>query len=122
MKRGLEVPKVQDILTKKVIAFRPDFSTLDAIKGFNQFRISSAPVVNESNEVVGFLSEGDSIKCLGNCLFKLFPRYFISVDFDCKRKSVDSNALLYPTALNLCRFKSSCIEGGRGENNTSSEK
>ena len=69
MNRGLDLPKVKDILNKKVIAFQPDFSTLDVIKGFNEYRISSAPVINENNEVVGFISEGDSIKCMGNCLF-----------------------------------------------------
>jgi len=69
MDRKLEIPKVKDILTKKVIAFKEDFTVFEAIEIFNKYRISSAPVVNEQNEVVGYLSESDCIKCMSNCLF-----------------------------------------------------
>lgn len=69
MERGLERPKVKDILTQNAIALRDDFTTMDAVAAFNKHRISSAPVVNFKNEVVGFFSEGDLVKCLGNCLF-----------------------------------------------------
>jgi len=69
MDRKLETPKVEDILVKNVIAFRPDFDSFDAIKYFNEYKISTAPVVNDENEVIGFLSESDCIKCLSNCLF-----------------------------------------------------
>jgi predicted transcriptional regulator len=69
MDRKLETPKVKDILVKKVIAFRPDFTSIDAIKCFIEYKISTAPVVNENNEVIGYLSESDCIKCLSNCLF-----------------------------------------------------
>jgi predicted transcriptional regulator len=67
--RGLKVPLVSEVLTSKVIAFRENFTTIDVVKAFNGYRISSAPVVNEQNEVVGYVSESDLIKCLGNCLF-----------------------------------------------------
>jgi predicted transcriptional regulator len=60
---------VKDILINKVFALKPDFSSFDAIKFFNKNKISSAPVVNESNEVIGYLSESDCIKDLSNSLF-----------------------------------------------------
>lgn len=69
MDRQLETPKVKDIFIKKVIAFRPDFTIFDAIRNFNKFNISAAPVVTENNEVIGYLSESDCIKCMSNCLF-----------------------------------------------------
>lgn len=69
MDRKLETPKVKDILVTKVIVFRPDFTPFDAIRNFNKYRISTAPVVNDQNEVIGYLSESDCIKCLSNCLF-----------------------------------------------------
>ena len=69
MDRKLEIPTVKDILIRKVIAFKPDFTSVDAIRYFNKYKISTAPVVNESNEVIGYLSESDCIKCLSNCLF-----------------------------------------------------
>lgn len=67
--RKLDTPKIKDILTEKVIALDPSFSAFQAIGIFNKYRISAAPVVNSKNEVVGFLSESDCIKCLSNCLF-----------------------------------------------------
>lgn len=69
MDKKLDIPRVKDILIKKVIAFRPDFSLFDAIRNFNNYRISTAPVVNEKSEVIGYLSESDCIKSLSNCLF-----------------------------------------------------
>jgi len=65
----LMVPLVKDIMTKKVIAFRFDFSLFDAIEAFNKYQISAAPVINEHSEVIGFLSESDSIRCIVNCIF-----------------------------------------------------
>jgi CBS domain-containing protein len=69
MNRGLNVPRVKDILTQNVVAFNINFSISDVIKIFDEYRISSAPVINNANEVVGYFSENDSIKSLGNCLF-----------------------------------------------------
>jgi predicted transcriptional regulator len=69
MNRGLNIPKVKDILTTKIVALQPHFSIVDVIKIFNEYRISSAPVINDNNEVIGYLSESDSIKSLGNSLF-----------------------------------------------------
>lgn len=67
--RKLETPTVKDILKKNVVAFGPDFTILDAIKSFNKYNLSTAPVVNDQNVVVGYISENDCIKCLSNNLF-----------------------------------------------------
>lgn len=69
MERSLEAPKVKDILTKKVIAFRPNDTLFDAIRLFNEYRISTTPIVSDNNEVVGYLTESDCIKYLSNGLF-----------------------------------------------------
>lgn len=69
MNRGLEIPKVKDILVEKVIAFLSDHSALEVIKTFNERHISSAPVINENKEVIGYISESDLMKCMANCLF-----------------------------------------------------
>jgi len=64
-----DIPKVKEIFSRKVIAFSKEFKIFDAIKNFNKFRISSAPVTNTDNKVVGYLSESDCIKYLSNCLY-----------------------------------------------------
>lgn len=69
MDRNLETPYVRDILCEKIIAFFPDFTSFDAISTFNKFRISSAPVINLKNEVIGYLSESDCIKSVSNSLY-----------------------------------------------------
>lgn len=69
MHKKIDTPKVKDILTKRVIGLRPEFTSLDAIRIFNKYRISSAPVINERRRVIGYLSEGDCMKCISNSLF-----------------------------------------------------
>ncbi len=69
MERNTTAPKVKDILTTKVIAFKPDFTQLDAIQNFNKYRISTAPVINKEMQVIGFISESDLLKCMSNSLF-----------------------------------------------------
>lgn len=69
MQNRNEIPKVRDILIRKTIALPSSFSTLDAIRCFSKYQISSAPVISENHEVVGFLSASDIIQCMSNCLF-----------------------------------------------------
>lgn len=69
MDRNLEVPKVKDMLTSKVIALKPNFTQSDAIHIFNKYKISTSPVINDDNEVVGYLSESDCLKHTGNSLY-----------------------------------------------------
>jgi predicted transcriptional regulator len=67
--RRLDIPKVKDILNEKIIAFTLDFTIFDAIHCLNQFRISSAPVINLKNEVIGYLSDTDCIKSITNTFY-----------------------------------------------------
>lgn len=69
MNRRLGTPKVKDVLVKTIIAFKPDFTSLDAIKIFNDFKITSAPVINDEKKLIGYLSERDCIRYLVNSLF-----------------------------------------------------
>lgn len=69
MDKKFKTPVVRDILNTNIIAFKPDFTFLDAINGLNKYKISSAPVVNDRNEVIGYFSEADCMKSLCNCLF-----------------------------------------------------
>ena len=53
--------KVSDIMTRPPIAARPDVSIRSAARLLVEHRVSGAPVVNEANELVGIISEGDLI-------------------------------------------------------------
>lgn len=65
------LPKVQDIMTRKLIAFGPEFTTIDALKTFNKERIAAAPVVKDeqSNEILGFVTDTDCMNAIANNSF-----------------------------------------------------
>ncbi len=51
----------RDVMTKNVVTVRPDTTVEDCARLLLDRRISAAPVVNESGQVVGIVSEGDLI-------------------------------------------------------------
>ena len=60
----MEMPPflVSDYLARKLITFKPDQSINEVIEVLLSKRISGAPVVNDDNELVGVISEGDCLK------------------------------------------------------------
>jgi CBS domain-containing protein len=56
--------QVKDVMTKDVTTFSKDASVYDCAKILGENRISGAPVVDESEVVVGVLSETDIIKII----------------------------------------------------------
>ena len=57
MQKRPEILKVSDVMETKVHFLRGNNPVTAAIQKFNQHRISSAPVINNKHEVIGFLSE-----------------------------------------------------------------
>lgn len=55
---------VGDIMVTEVVILRPEDSLEDVVTRFIEKKISSAPVINENNEVVGIVSEYDLLKSL----------------------------------------------------------
>ena len=53
---------VADYMARKLITFRPEQSIMEAIEVLLKHRISGGPVVNEENELIGVISEGDCLK------------------------------------------------------------
>jgi predicted transcriptional regulator len=58
--------KVSDYMTTNLITFRPNQSVLEVMNTLIKKRISGGPVVNEKNELVGIISEGDCMKQISN--------------------------------------------------------
>tara|TARA_R110002049_G_scaffold269195_1_gene445999 strand:+ start:6360 stop:6821 length:462 start_codon:yes stop_codon:yes gene_type:complete len=54
--------KVCDYMTRKLITFKPEQPIEEVIEALIQYKISGGPVVNDKNELVGIISEGDCIK------------------------------------------------------------
>lgn len=68
--KGAEAPKkdqtqsvsVADYMARKLITFKPDQPMFDVVNALMKNRISGGPVVNDKNELVGVISEGDCLK------------------------------------------------------------
>ena len=54
--------KVEEIMSKPLRVIRPDTTIEDAAKAMRENRIKRLPVVNDDNELIGILSEGDIMK------------------------------------------------------------
>ncbi len=62
--KGLEPKQVfsEDLMSKPLRVVKPDTTIEDAAKAMKENRIKRLPVVNENNELVGIVSEGDIMK------------------------------------------------------------
>jgi CBS domain-containing protein len=56
--------KIHEAMQKNVIKFRADDRILDVAKSFRENKISGAPVIDNNNEVIGIVSEGDIMRLL----------------------------------------------------------
>lgn len=54
--------KVEEIMSKPLRVVRPDTTIEDAAKAMRENKIKRLPVVNDDNELIGLLSEGDIMK------------------------------------------------------------
>ena len=68
--------KISDVMTKKVISVNPENTILDAMKKMDEFGhskeiINQLPVVDESNKLIGIISDGDIIRVLSKLSQKI---------------------------------------------------
>ncbi len=69
-----EVPlRVRDYMTRKLITFKPDQSVEEVIEELIRYKISGGPVVNDKNELVGIISEGDCIRHISESRYHNLP-------------------------------------------------
>ena len=55
---------VKDIMTKRLVTFRPETNVLEAINILLKNKISGAPVLDENGNIIGVLSEIDCMETL----------------------------------------------------------
>lgn len=65
--------KVEDCMTKQLITFTPNQLIHDVIEKLLEHNISGGPVVNDENEVVGMISEGDCMKEVRKGIYDNMP-------------------------------------------------
>ena len=65
--------KVSDYMRTNMITFKPDQTLEEVITVLIKERISGAPVVNDKNELVGIISEGDCLKQISKSNYYNMP-------------------------------------------------
>jgi predicted transcriptional regulator len=64
---------VEDYMTRKLITFHKDQLAVEVIEALIKNKISGAPVVNERNELVGIISDGDCMKLISESRYYNMP-------------------------------------------------
>jgi CBS domain-containing protein len=65
--------KVSDYMTRDLITFTPEQSIETVMETLIKNRISGGPVVNEKQELVGIISEGDCVKQISESRYYNMP-------------------------------------------------
>ena len=117
-KAELKPAIVSDYMTKKLITFRPDQSVSDVMQTLIKNRISGAPVVNEKNELLGIISEGDCIKQISESRYYNMPMDNDPVDKHMVKnvETIDGNLNIFDAAkqfINSKRRRFPIVENGK---------
>lgn len=75
-----EKVKVSDYMTRNLVTFKPEQSILEVMEVLLKKRISGGPVVNDKNELVGIISEGDCLKELSDARYHNHPVEDVKVE------------------------------------------
>ena len=106
-KDELKPALVSDYMTKKLITFRPDQPVSEVVESLIQNRISGGPVVNEKNELVGVISEGDCIKHISESRYYNMPLDKSTVDKHMVKNvdTIDGNLNIFEAADKFLKAK-----------------
>ena len=99
--------KVSDYMTRDLITFSKDQSIEDVMDKLIKHRISGGPVVNEKNELVGIISEGDCVKQISESRYYNMPmntdtiEKYMAKDVD----TIDGNMNVFDAASKFLQSK-----------------
>lgn len=107
VKGSSENIKVSDYMTRKLITFRPDQPVLEVMNTLIKHKISGGPVVNEKNELVGIISEGDCMKQISESRYYNQPMDNITVEKHMAHdvETIDGNLNVFDAAQKFISSK-----------------
>ncbi len=107
-KKQDETPiKVSDYMTRDLITFTPNQSVMEVIETLVKYKISGGPVVDDNNQLLGIISEGDCIKQLNESRYYNMPiddakvEKFMVKDVD----TIDGNLNIFDAANKFIQTK-----------------
>ena len=110
--------RVSDYMSRNVVTFKQEQSVDEVIETLISKRISGGPVVNDKNELVGIISEGDCIKQLSESRYYNMPVENNPVKNHMIRdvETIDGNMNVFDSAnkfLNSKRRRFPIVENGK---------
>lgn len=110
--------KVKDYMSTNPITFKPEQSVEEVIEALIKYRISGGPVVNDKNELVGIISEGDCIKQISESRYYNMPLNDSSIKnhMITDVETIDGNLTIFDAAnqfLNARRRRFPIVENGK---------
>ena len=110
--------KVSDYMTRDLITFTDDQTIESVMQAIIKHRISGGPVVNEKNELIGVISEGDCIKQISESRYYNMPMQDKTIEKHMASdvETIDGNMNIFDAAnkfLNSKRRRFPIIENGK---------
>ncbi|MBD3863290.1 MAG: CBS domain-containing protein [Olleya marilimosa] len=99
--------KVSDYMTRDLITFKSTQSVEDVIDTLIKYKISGGPVVNDKNELIGIISEGDCIKQISDSRYYNMPTENNSVEKHMVKnvETIDGNLNVFDAAAKFLESK-----------------
>lgn len=99
--------KVKDYMSKDLITFRSTQSVEDVIDSLIKHKISGGPVVNEKNELIGIISEGDCLKQISDSRYYNMPmeNHSIKNHMATNVETIDGNLNIFDAAKQFLSSK-----------------
>jgi predicted transcriptional regulator len=105
--KNTEQISVKDYMTTNLITFKPNQSVEEVIDSLIKNRISGGPVVNNNNELIGIISEGDCIKQISESRYYNTPLSDSSVEkyMVTNVETIDGNMNIFDAAKKFLESK-----------------
>ena len=99
--------RVSDYMCRNLITFRPEQSVLEVMDALIKHRISGGPVVNDQNELVGIISEGDCMKQISESRYYNQPMDNVTVEQHMVKEveTIDGNLNVFDAAQKFVKSK-----------------
>ena len=98
---------VSDYMSRNLTTFRPGQSVLEVMNILIKKKISGGPVVNEKNELIGIISEGDCMKQISESRYYNHPMEDIKVEQHMVKNvdTIDGNMNVFDAANKFLESK-----------------
>jgi CBS domain-containing protein len=110
---------VSDYMTTKLITFTAEQSIEEVIETLIKNRISGGPVINENNELIGVISEGDCIKHISESKYYNMPmdsNHTVGKNMVSTVETIDKNMNIFDAAnkfISSKRRRFPIVENGK---------